>query len=106
MGNFTKLFSKIDFKESHLNLGRGPERDWKIIFISIIILALVAISLSVYIFIKIDKGEIFVVRQSEEDKAKSLDISLLKKTVSYYQDKAAKFERMKKERSTVADPSI
>ena len=60
----------------------------------------------VLIFIKIDKGEIFVVKRSEIEGEKSLDVSLLHKTVSYYQNKALEFERIKNIKTQAVDPSL
>ena len=57
--------------------GTSPEADWKIILISAMMLAVSAVVLSVFMFIKIDKGEIFVIEKSEEEREKALDTSLL-----------------------------
>ena len=87
-------------------LGSSPEADWKIIFISALILAVSVIALSVFIFIKIDKGEIFVVERSLDQGEKTLDIFLLKETVSYYQGKAREFDRIKSLVVPAKDPSL
>lgn len=87
--------------------GTSPEADWRIILISTIILAVLVLAFSVFLFTKIDKREIFVVEKSEEQREKALDISLLRETVFYYQNKALEFERIKNATSTEAvDPSL
>lgn len=87
-------------------LGSNPETDWKIIFVSTLVLAVLVVVLSVFIFMKIDKGEIFVVEKSNEQGEKSLDTSLLKETVSYYENKAREFERIKGLIVPAVDPSL
>lgn len=108
MNNLKKYFNKLNWKgDSQLfNFGTGPEADWKIIFSSIFILIVFVMVWSIFVFIKIDKGEIFVVERSAGEEEKILDASLLKETVSYYQDKALKFERIKKSGVSSVDPSL
>ena len=63
-------------------------------------------ALSVFIFIKIDKGEIFVVERASVQKEKALDVSTLKETVTYYQNKALEFEKIKSQVIPATDPSL
>ena len=86
--------------------GTSPQADWKIIFISTLVLTLLALVLSGFIFIKIDKGEIFVIDKPLEQRGKTLDISLLKEIISYYQGKAREFERIKSLVVPATDPSL
>ncbi len=95
---------RIFFKK--FGFGTSPEADWKIIFVSTIILTILVIVSSIFIFIKIDKGEIFVVEKSAGEGDKTLDLSLLRETVSYYQNKALEFERIKRARTPATDPSL
>ena len=89
-----------------LGFGTSPEADWRIILISAMVLAVLVIALSVLIFIKVDKREIFVVEKPEEEREKALDTSLLKETVLYYQTKALEFERIKNSVTATVDPSL
>lgn len=97
MDNPLSPFKKLNWKTNGrlFGFGTSPECDWKIIFISTIILVALVGVLSVYIFMKIDRGEIFVVEKSDEPSEKSLDVSLLKETVLYYKNKALEFKRIK-----------
>ena len=108
MENFQISFKKWNWgvKSRLFGFGTGPEVDWKIIFISTMVLTILIIVLSTFIFIKINKGEIFVVEKSAERGEKVLDVSLLKKTVFYYQDKALEFERIKSLVTPAVDPSL
>ncbi len=108
MDNSQTSFRKLNWKINgrFLGFGTSPEADWKIIFVSAVVLAILIIILSVFMFIKIDKGEIFVVKRLAEEKEKILDITVLRETVSYYQNKALEFERIKKVKAPAVDPSL
>ena len=108
MENQQTSFKKLHWKTNGRLFGFGlnPEADWKIIFISTSILVVLAILLSVFMFIKIDNGEIFLVKRPAEEGEKTLDISLLRETVSYYQNKALEFERIKSLKIPAVDPSL
>jgi hypothetical protein len=87
--------------------GTSPETDWKIILVSAVVLAFIVITLCAYMFIKINKGEIFLVDQSTDTEAKTLDVEVLRETVSYYQSKALEFEHIRNATTTEAvDPSL
>lgn len=86
--------------------GTSPEADWKIILILTMILAVLVIVLSAFMFIKINRGEIFVVKRSIEQEEKVLDTSLLRETVLYYQNKALEFEKIKNSVTPATDPSL
>lgn len=92
-------FKKIEWKAGRqlLSLGTSAGTDWKIILTSTLILSVLVIVLSIYMFIKIDKREVFVVEKPEDLGDKNLNLNVLRETVSYYQNKALEFERIKKE---------
>lgn len=108
MENLKTFFKKSDLKFSSALFGFGtsPEADWKVIFISSAVLAISFVSFSVYIFIKIDKGEIFVPEEPVGQEENIFDSALLTETVSYYQGKALEFTEMKQEGIPAVDPSL
>ena len=90
-----------------LGFGTSPEADWKIILISTMVLTVLVVTLSVWIFIKVNQREFFTVEPPEEERGKTLDTLLLRKTVLYYQNKALEFERIKNATTTsTVDPSL
>src|SRR3989338_2011453 len=108
MDNLHAFFARLNLKKNGRLFGYGtsPEADWKIIFVSTAVLAVLMIGFSIFIFFKIDREEIFVVKEQVEQGSKTLDLSLLKETVSYYQNKALEFERIKKAKTSAVDPSL
>lgn len=95
----------LNFNVRLLKLGENPETDWKFIFIFTALLTVLIITLSVFTFIKIDKGEIFLVKESTGEE-EGLDLKVLKETVSYYENKALEFERIKSTKTSSVDPSL
>lgn len=108
MTNFETNPKKLDWKFNIRSLGfgfgTGPEADWKIIFIATSVLALLIIALSIFMFIKIDKREIFVSDKSSEPSQRTLDTARLKETILYYQNKALEFERIKNSATLITTP--
>lgn len=98
----------LTFKKGGLlfGLGSSVESYWKVILIFTASLTVLIIGFSVFMFIKIDKGEIFVMERPLEDEKETLDVNVLRETVSYYQGKALEFERIKNEKASTTDPSL
>jgi hypothetical protein len=100
-----KKFS-LNIEGRLFGFGTSPEVDWKIIFMSAVVLGVLLIALSAYIFIKIDKAELFAIEQSADQSEKTLDTKALKEVVSYYQNKAIEFEKIKNSVTASTDPSL
>ncbi len=105
-----KIFTSIP----HISLSKGgklfgfgtsPETDWKIIFNTGVFLVLCTIIFNAYVFVKIDKGEIFTVN-SPEGGSKALDIRKLEEIVSYYKARELEYEEVKSIGTKVPDPSL
>jgi len=84
----------------------NPEFDWKIIFFSTLGLIVLAVALSIFIFIKIDKGEIFLAEPVDSGRAPTLDISRLRDTLGHYNDKRDEFNSIINASHSSVDPSI
>ncbi len=91
-----------------ISMGHNPESDWKIIFFAAFAIALVVMILNVFVYIKIDKGEIFVVEGEGGAAGKTLNIEELRTTLDYYQTKSENFQRIIRSASStpVSDPSL
>lgn len=89
-----------------IHWGRNPGRDWRIIFSVATILVFCSIVISIFIFIKINKGDIFLVEKTNEEQGETLNLDKLKETASYYKAKALEFERIQNSKSRYVDPSL
>ncbi|MEK7147975.1 MAG: hypothetical protein AAB758_01620 [Patescibacteria group bacterium] len=91
----------------NFKLGKGPESDWRIIFVSIIIFAILVSALNIKLFVKINRGEIFATGENSPDKVANLNVPKLINTLDYYQNKKAEFEKIKSGGGApVVDPSL
>ena len=108
MKNFKNILNKTKFLEDkhRLVFGPDPERDWRNIFLSTCIVSLFFVLAGVYIFIKIDKGEIFLVDPGDVSGEALLNTNLLSETVRYYEGKEVKFLEIQNTRPTYPDPSL
>ena len=94
--NNNKRFSwKLESSKWLFGLGTSPDADWKIIFVSTIILAILMIALNVFIFVKLDKQEVVVSNEANKEHQKVLDLSELREVILYYQNKALEFNKIK-----------
>ena len=108
MDNSKSIFNKISLKRhgKFFGFGTGPQSDWKVIFGLSLFLTLVVIGMSVFIFTKIDKGEIFVIEKPEPQEMVTLDIELLRRVALYYQERAAELDQIRIAPPVSVDPSL
>ncbi|MES2214063.1 MAG: hypothetical protein V4465_01560 [Patescibacteria group bacterium] len=86
--------------------GTSPKADWKVIFIVFILLFILLTAVCVDLFIKVNKGEIFVVQRGVAAPVPTLNTALLDKTVMYYEDRAKTLEDIQANRDATVDPSL
>lgn len=86
--------------------GESPESDWKIIFISAVILSVLSISVSAFIFAKIGNGGIFGAEEVSNPEDTALSVDRLEAAVPYYQEKSAEFGRLRSGVVPSSDPSL
>jgi len=108
MKKISEYFARIDLIRNGrlFGFGTGPEADWKIISFGTLIMTLVMIVMGGYVFIKVDKGEVFVTKGSADSVERTLNVSLLQDVVVYYKNKEVKFEEIINSRVDGVDPSI
>lgn len=104
-----QIFKKIGWKKDGRPFGWGasPDADWKTIFLSTIVLILLASAWSFYVFTQVGRGEVSVDEAVTGEQLVTFDIEELKSAVSYYEAKAKAFEQLRNgSTTTVSDPSI
>lgn len=108
MKNTQPSLKKFSLKiyRSLFGFGTNPETDWKIIFVSTVVLIVGVITLSVFVFIKSDKRESLVTNNNDVQSEAQLDTELLRETILYYQDKKVEFERLDGVVAPMTDPSL
>ena len=72
------------------------ERDWILVFCFFLLLNLINVLFSAYLFLQINKGSIFVVQIDETAKVIVLNLKQLDKTLNFFEEKETKFLELKK----------
>lgn len=87
-------------------LGESPETDWKLIFLSSIVITGVVIGLCIWRFTSVNAVDVYSAVKSS-DQETPFNIESLKKAANYYEEKAQNFDSIKSASSTaVVDPSL
>ena len=97
------------FKKSGVGNARNlmqPTRDWKIILLVFILLNAAIVIFSTYLFLQINKGEIFLVEPTQSSIIDTVDRDLLSETIFLFEEKSRQFEKLKKNKPTLVDPSL
>lgn len=108
MEKLHKFLSRFHLKTGGrlFGFGNSPESDWKVILIFTLVLLVAVLVTDTFIFLEVNKDKSSVVKDSISSKEKILDVLLLRKTVSYYQNKMLEFDLIKNSPTAPPDPSI
>ena len=80
-------------------------RDWTVVLMVFVIIVLVVTALNVRLFMRIDKGELFVVEDTDKTAvSNTIDEELLGSTLEFFVEKENRFEQLK--RTTPFVPSV
>ena len=80
-------------------------RDWMVILTVFVIIILLVTALNVRLFIRIDKGELFVIEDTDETTvSNTINEALLGRTLEFFKEKEDRFEQLK--RTTPFIPSV
>ncbi len=76
------------------------------LLVSFFAIALVAVGMSIFVYTKVDQGEIFLVDKKEVTQPKVLDRFQLEKTVSFFESRNEDFISLKRQPLQTLDPFI
>ncbi len=103
----SKLFKKVTAKKHRVAHGLyNPVHDWKIVLIFFVFIAIILAGLSGYLFLKINRGEIFITQKHDTQTVSVLNVKLLEKTVGEFEEKKAHLLELETEKVIASDPSI
>lgn len=84
---------------------RSVHFHWKLMFSSFLALNTLIIFSSLYLFLGINKGDIFLVEQNQEIRVETIDRNILQEIVASFEIKKALFESRKLSPPDIPDPS-
>jgi hypothetical protein len=108
MSDINSILKNLDWNTRRpFGWNSSPDADWKVIFTGTVLLVLFASMLNLAVFVRIDKGKLFATEEEAAAEIPTIDTEELKKTLTYYQNKAAEFRRLTGGGATVVvDPSL
>ena len=100
-----KRFLQLRDKDK-LKMEMTPRSDWRTLFIIFTILVIAVGSASFYIFVQIERDEIFLAKEGEQLRARTFNAQKLKDTLKAFEQKNADLDMLRAKRPSVIDPSI
>lgn len=88
-----------------LKIEMTPHRDWRILVIAFAILVIAVGFASFYIFVQIERDEIFIAKEGEKVRARTFNTQKLKDTIKAFEQRQADLEILRTERPSIIDPS-
>ncbi|MBI2618302.1 hypothetical protein HYW58_02520 [Candidatus Kaiserbacteria bacterium] len=90
--------------------GKGSGRlnahfHWKLLFGGFLTLNILILLLSLYLFLQINEGDIFLVEQNQEIRIETIDRNMLNETIAFFESKNTRFESNKLLPLEIPDPS-
>ena len=83
-----------------------PRSDWRTLFIIFTILVIAVGSVSFYIFVQIERDEIFLAKEGEQLRVRTFNAQKLKDTLKAFEQRRADLETLRAERPHIIDPSM
>lgn len=99
-----KLRSRASSGAAEFEFGRDPRRDWRLLFSVFLFLNALSVTLGAYMYLRIDKGEIFLADKRPASAFGSFSSAELERTAAFYVDKSERFEALKRSALSSADP--
>lgn len=87
-------------------IGEKANYDWRFILVGFLILALGAVSMSFYLFIKVSKGEIFTVAPENVNSKTEVNAEGLGLVNSHFAEKRLRLEAIRANPPKKTDPSL
>ena len=101
---FKRLVERQD--KDKFKVEMTPHRDWRRLVIIFAIFVIAVGAASFYIFIQIERDEIFVAKEGEKVSARMFNTQKLKDTIKTFEQKSADIEILRTERPRIIDPSV
>lgn len=84
--------------------GRDARRDWQLLFVVFILFNLISVVFNLFVYERINKGEIFLVDKPGPPAQSTLNRFELEKTAAFFEEKRRKFESLKGAGFIIPDP--
>lgn len=103
---FGNFFKRTQTSRETVQFGRDASFDWRMLCISFLILMLGAIIVSVVVYERVDKEDIFFAGKKEPTSLLSFDRFKLERVILFYEKKHEQFDALKRRPLSTVDPYI
>jgi hypothetical protein len=104
--NIKKIRSKIQKSgQTYTKKEINPNRDWLLILLGSQIIVILVAVLSVYLYIRVDRGDIFTENSTGEENEVKINMTILDKVVNDASNRVDEFSKILKSESP-PDPSV
>jgi len=110
--NLSKFLQSIKEKiaffldQSEQGLTPAVYRDWVILVSAFSLITLVFAGIGLYLFLKINNEEIFLLEKQNIQTQKTIDQVKLKEVIVHHEEKEKQFQELFSERPRVVDPAL
>ncbi len=104
--NLKKYFGKLKFHHDYKTISSKAHHDWRIMLVTFFFLWIAIVLGSLYMFVQIDRGEIFTSQTTQEENQATVSKKLLEETVEFFEGRKIKLEQLQTQKSIPADPSL
>ena len=80
--------------------------DWQFLLAFFVIVNLISAGFAVYLFTRVERSDIFTVKREGPIQFDALDRSLLRRTISHFEEREKRFTAFKQEKPQTVDPSL
>ncbi len=99
-----RAFARNRGESRVVQFGRDAQSDWKIIIVSFFALTVILVVISVFVYRRVDVGDIFLVDRKEPMTSDTLNRFELEKTVAFFEAKLQRFEKLRDNPLSLQDP--
>src|SRR3989344_6935788 len=93
-------------KGGDAEFGRDPRRDWRLLFSAFLLLNFLSVVFSIYIYARINDGEIFLVEKKETAPVATLDRAQLEKTLALFAEREERRKEFIRKGISSPDPAV
>ncbi|TAL48783.1 hypothetical protein EPN83_03240 [Patescibacteria group bacterium] len=104
--SFSKIISLFQLQGRDFpTLSTRAARDWRLVLLSALLMTILVVAFNLLLFVKVSKGEVFVIKQGSDAVQGAIDENLLRQTLSRFEERAAILESLKTRPVSLPDPS-
>lgn len=106
--DFKKILKQVTSlgKKDTIKSPISPHRDWRMVFIVFVVLAIAVSGGSAYMFMQIEQDQLFTSEGGSGQQVKKFNTSKLIDTIKQFEQKEEELRRLRATRPQIVDPSI